>query len=100
MPSGTNDDEQDQRELVGAELVTTFGLRDSDAERRVTRRLSGLFEVSAEAGRMGEIRFLVSHRVEELGHVVELVRRIEPSAVVRSCTAAARSRGPRGLLSH
>jgi len=89
-----------REELLGAELVTTFGLRDTDAQRRVARRLTGLFEMPAEAGRQGEVRLSVSHRVEELGRVVELVRRIEPSAVVRSCTGAARSHVSRGLLSH
>lgn len=97
MRSGTNSGPQ---ELSSAELVTTFGLRDTDAEQRVTRRLTGLFTMSSEVGRKGEIRVSVSHRVEELGHVVELVRRVEPSAVVRSCTAARHTYGSRNLLSH
>lgn len=98
--SMTSETNEIQEGLSSAELVTTFGLRDTDAERRVTRRLTGLFETSAEAGRKGEIRVSVSHRVEELGNVVELVRRVEPSAVVRSCTAARHSYGLRNLLSH
>lgn len=83
-----------------AELVTTFGLGNADAEGRVTRRLAGLFAVSVEPGRKGEIRVSVSHRVEELGHVVELVRRAEPWAVVRSCTSARRSHQSGGWPFH
>jgi hypothetical protein len=97
--STTRETRGEQKEPATSELVTTFGLRDSDAAHRVTCRLSGLFVLSSEMGRKGENRLSVSHRVEELGHVVELVRRVEPSAVVRSCTAAQHGYGLRGPLS-
>ena len=83
-----------------SELVTTFGVRDSDSAHRVTCRLSGLFVLSSEIGRKGENRLSVSHRVEELGHVVELVRRVEQSAVVRSRAAARHAQWSRGQLLH